>query len=368
MQTELKRNEEEKVKHQKEIKEVKEQLQVVNSEKAKAEREKADRELAEMRHEMEQKQQVLEQNANELQEKDQMINDLNTKIDDLFKEYEQKFQDKEAREKEDAELIKQEEAKMNAKIHDLQASLQQQINGKEEIEEKLTTANTEITRMKDTMKKLESDMETESLAFKNKMEKQRKDFIGEFDQQESKIEKLGNEKNELSRQLSILKQIQSNAEAESKNLEKKLKSIQDRYDVRFQDQEGTIQKLTVENTEYRHKNELLKIDIADLEFRLKRTEKSEKVMAVVPQLDHIPSKIMEERLEAVNAEYNELLKSVDSYSDKIDKLSQEIMQLTDEKKDAFNLVEKKRDKIRQAERRIKDLESRVNLKKSKGFI
>ncbi|CAI2387489.1 unnamed protein product [Moneuplotes crassus] len=363
MQTELKKNEEEKIQHKEQIQEIQQKLEVTNSEQAKAERAKADEALASMKEELEQKEHILEQNASELQEKDKIISDLNTKIDDLFKEYEEKFKEKAVREQQEAEEIRQEEEKLNSKISELKENLQKEINSREEIEDKLSQANTEIGRMKTTMQKLESDMQMESLEFKNKMEKQRKDFIGEFDQQENKIEQLETDKRELARQLSILKKLQSNVEEESKNLENKLKTIQNRYDSRFEEQEEKIQNLTVENTQYRHKNELLKIDITDLEFRLKRTKQAEKTLEVSPQIEQIPSKILEERLEAVNGEYNELLKSVDNYSAKIDQLGQEIMQLTDDKKDAFNLVEKKREKIRLAERRIQDLERQINTKK-----
>jgi len=138
--------------------------------------------------------------------------------------------------------------------------------------------------------------------------------------------------------------------------------MQTRYDSRLQSQEELLQKLTKENTDFRHKNELLKIDITDLEFKISRLENNEKMMNSNPELEQVPTKILEERLKSLNQEYNELLMSVDGYSNKVNELGEEIIKLTDEKKEAFMLVEKKRLKIRLAEDKIRTLEDKVRSK------
>jgi len=96
---------------------------------------------------------------------------------------------------------------------------------------------------------------------------------------------LEEEKQQLSRQVSTLKSCQDSLEGESKTLENKLNVIQKRYESRFQSQEEVIQRLTVENTEFRHKNELMKIDISDLEFRLKRFESNNKLVEAPKELE-----------------------------------------------------------------------------------
>lgn len=162
-----------------------------------------------------------------------------------------------------------------------------------------------------------------------------------------------------------MKSCQDSLEGESKTLENKLKAIQKRYEARFQSQEEIIQRLTIENTEYRHKNELFKIDISDLEFRLKRFENNNKLVEAPKELELLPMKILEDRIKSMNDEYNSLLNSVDMYSAKIDSLSNDIITLTNDKKDSLTLIERKRMKINNAEERIRLLENKIQEKKCK---
>jgi chromosome segregation ATPase len=127
-------------------------------------------------------------------------------------------------------------------------------------------------------------------------------------------------------------------QGKSKNLEEKLKAIQDRYEMRFQTQEVEMQKLRKENTMYRHENEMIKIELADLKFRVTRSEQNEKDL--------------QERLTKANEDFPALLSKISNYQ-------KEITNLTIEKDDAEDLLEKKRLKLKIAEDRIRLLEDEL---------
>jgi peptidoglycan hydrolase CwlO-like protein len=90
------------------------------------------------------------------------------------------------------------------------------------------------------------------------------------------------------------------------------------------------------------------MEISDLQFRVSRAEHNEK--------------ILQERLSSTNTDYAGLLNNVDQYDTKINNLRQEIKQLTDEKNDAEDLVEKKRAKLKICEDRIRALEEQLKEK------
>ena len=160
-------------------------------------------------------------------------------------------------------------------------------------------------------------MQNEKGELKQKMEQQKVALLKEIEEYKEEVVKLEDENQDLSRQLMLQKSTQECLESESKLLETKLRKMQDRYDSRLQSQEEIIQKLTKENTDYRHKNELLKIDISDLQFKVNRYENSEKLRNSNPELEELPLKMMEDRIKALNEEYDQLYSSVDGYINKI---------------------------------------------------
>lgn len=174
------------------------------------------------------------------------------------------------------------------------------------------------------------------------MDEQKDELFKQIEQSRDYQEKIEEENRKMSLELLNFKSYQDTLQGKSKTLEDKLRIIQDRYEIRFKSQEDEIQKLSKENTTFRHENEMLKMEVSDLQFRVSRSEHNEK--------------ILQERMSNTNTDYATLLNTIENYDNKIVNLRQEIKQLTDEKNDAEDLVLKKSSKLKIYEDQIRALE------------
>lgn len=174
------------------------------------------------------------------------------------------------------------------------------------------------------------------------MDEQKDELFKQIEQSRDYQEKIEEENRKMSLELLNFKSYQDTLQGKSKTLEDKLRIIQDRYEIRFKSQEDEIQKLSKENTTFRHENEMLKMEVSDLQFRVSRSEHNEK--------------ILQERMSNTNTDYATLLNTIENYDNKIVNLRQEIKQLTDEKNDAEDLVLKKSSKLKIYEEQIRALE------------
>jgi predicted nucleic acid-binding Zn-ribbon protein len=168
------------------------------------------------------------------------------------------------------------------------------------------------------------------------------ELFKQIEQSRDYQEKIEEENRKMSLELLNFKSYQDTLQGKSKTLEDKLRIIQDRYEIRFKSQEDEIQKLSKESTTFRHENEMLKMEVSDLQFRVSRSEHNEK--------------ILQERMSNTNTDYATLLNTIENYDSKIVTLRQEIKQLTDEKNDAEDLVLKKSSKLKIYEDQIRALE------------
>jgi chromosome segregation ATPase len=177
------------------------------------------------------------------------------------------------------------------------------------------------------------------------MESQKEMYFSQIEKLRSTQETLEEENRDLSRKLLSVTSHEEMLEGKSKTLEEKLTAIQDRYEIRFKAQEDEIQKLRKENMTFRHENELGKVEMSDLLFRVNRSEYNEK--------------ILQQRLSKTNEDYSTPLSRVEVYDTKIAGLRQEINTVSLEKDDAETLLQGKVIKLKIAEERIKSLEEEL---------